>query len=156
MAFFFFFLVLEASFSNLGNNAVVHYIVRLKIASSSGDRNKNVTFSSSKILHESPYLDYVTQHDSADPMILDKLIHAMLGIRVISQERKIEALGDLEQGYSTCRRDLFAFCKTISDLVGTHQIRSDQISRSVVSEFLRPHELQNARSPCPSPNPRVH
>ena len=29
--------------------------------------------------------------------------------------------------------------------------RSDQISRSVVSDSLRPHELQHARPPCPSP-----
>ena len=34
--------------------------------------------------------------------------------------------------------------------------RSDQISRSVVSDSLRPHELQHARPPCPSPTPRVH
>ena len=30
-------------------------------------------------------------------------------------------------------------------------IRSDQISRSVVSDSLRPHESQHARPPCPSP-----
>ena len=36
------------------------------------------------------------------------------------------------------------------------QIRSDQISRSVVSDSLRPHESQHARPPCPSPTPRVH
>ena len=33
----------------------------------------------------------------------------------------------------------------------THQIRSDQISHSVVSDSLRPHESQHARPPCPSP-----
>ena len=36
------------------------------------------------------------------------------------------------------------------------QIRSDQISRSVVSDSLRPHEPPHARPPCPSPTPRVH
>ena len=36
------------------------------------------------------------------------------------------------------------------------QIRSDQTSRSVVSDSFRPHELQHARPPCPSPTPRVH
>ena len=35
-------------------------------------------------------------------------------------------------------------------------IRSDQISRSVVSDSLRPHESQHARPPCASPTPRVH
>ena len=38
----------------------------------------------------------------------------------------------------------------------TGQIRSDQISCSVVSDSLRPHESQHARPPCPSPTPRVH
>ena len=36
------------------------------------------------------------------------------------------------------------------------QIRWDQISRSVVSDSLRPHESQHARPPCPSPTPGVH
>ena len=36
------------------------------------------------------------------------------------------------------------------------QIRSNQISRSVVSDSLRPHEPQHARPPCPSPTPRLH
>ena len=31
-----------------------------------------------------------------------------------------------------------------------------QFSRSVVSDSLRPHELQHARPPCPSPTPWVH
>ena len=31
-----------------------------------------------------------------------------------------------------------------------------QFSHSVVSEFLRPHESQHGRPPCPSPTPRVH
>ena len=35
-------------------------------------------------------------------------------------------------------------------------IRSDQISRSVVSDSLRHHESQHTRPPCPSPTPRVH
>ena len=33
---------------------------------------------------------------------------------------------------------------------------SVQFSRSVVSDSLRPHELQHARLPCPSPAPGVH
>ena len=35
-------------------------------------------------------------------------------------------------------------------------IRSDQISHSVVTDSLRPHESQHARPPCPSPTPGVH
>ena len=36
------------------------------------------------------------------------------------------------------------------------KISSVQFSHSVVSDCLRPHELQHARPPCPSPTPRVH
>ena len=34
--------------------------------------------------------------------------------------------------------------------------KSVHFSCSVVSDFLRPHESQHARPPCPSPTPRVH
>ena len=37
-----------------------------------------------------------------------------------------------------------------------YRFSSVQFSRSVVSDSLRPHELQHARPPCPSPSPRVH
>ena len=43
-----------------------------------------------------------------------------------------------------------------SDLVRIYQISSDQISHSVMSDSLRPHESQHARPPCPSPTPGVH
>ena len=36
------------------------------------------------------------------------------------------------------------------------QFSSVKYSHSVVSDFLRPHEMQHARPPCPSPTPRVH
>ena len=35
-------------------------------------------------------------------------------------------------------------------------IRSDQISHSVVSDPLRPHEPQHTRPPCPLPTPGAH
>ena len=41
-------------------------------------------------------------------------------------------------------------------LLFSNIVRSDQISRSVMSDSLRPHELQHTRPPCPSPTPRVH
>ena len=37
-----------------------------------------------------------------------------------------------------------------------NQFSSVQFSRSVVSDSLRPYELQHARPPCPSPTPRVY
>ena len=41
-------------------------------------------------------------------------------------------------------------------MISRSWIRSDQISRSVVSNSLRPHESQHARPPCPSPTPGGH
>ena len=37
-----------------------------------------------------------------------------------------------------------------------YAISSVQFSRSVVSDSLRPHEIQHARPPCPSPTPEVY
>ena len=37
-----------------------------------------------------------------------------------------------------------------------HSLISVQFSRSVVSDSLRPRELQHTRPPCPSPTPGVH
>ena len=45
------------------------------------------------------------------------------------------------------RLNLLLFCGKLSSV---------QFSRSVVSDSLRPHELQDTRPPIPSPNPRVH
>ena len=43
-----------------------------------------------------------------------------------------------------------------TEIMASSPIRSDQISGSVVSDSLRPHESQHARPPCPSPTPGVH
>ena len=60
---------------------------------------------------------------------------------------KITADGDCSHEIKRCllleRTDMTSF-------------RSDQISRSVVSDSLLPHESQHARPPCPSPTPGVH
>ena len=39
--------------------------------------------------------------------------------------------------------------KQVGEQSQENQIRSDQISRSVMSDSLRPHESQHARPPCP-------
>ena len=44
----------------------------------------------------------------------------------------------------------------ITKAMASGPIRSDQISHSVVSDSLRPHESQHTRPPCPSPTPEVH
>ena len=40
--------------------------------------------------------------------------------------------------------------------ISSVQFSSVQFSHSVVSDSLRPHELQHARPPCPSPTPGVY
>ena len=40
--------------------------------------------------------------------------------------------------------------------LGSLSFSSVQFSHSVVSDSLRPHKLQHARPPCPSPSPGVH
>ena len=58
-------------------------------------------------------------------------------------------------GDSECSK----LCKSqleLWEMVVDSALSSVQLSRSVVSDFLRPHEPQHARPPCPSPTPRVH
>ena len=45
-------------------------------------------------------------------------------------------------------------CLTIFTLNGWK--KRGQLSRSVMSDSLRPHELQHTRPPCPSPTPGVY
>ena len=50
-------------------------------------------------------------------------------------------------------------CFPDTDLIWGQSKQTDppvQFSRSVVSDSLRPHELQHPRPPCPSPTPGVH
>ena len=47
------------------------------------------------------------------------------------------------------------FAGILSAALSQHHL-SVQFSRSLVSDYLQPHELQHARPPCPSPTPRVH
>ena len=52
---------------------------------------------------------------------------------------------------------LSLFCKWCHQNLGIALISQlVQFSRSVVSNSLRPHELQHARPPCPSPTSKVH
>ena len=52
--------------------------------------------------------------------------------------------------------NLITSVKSLLPCKVTYRFRSDQISRSVVSDSLLPHESQHARPPCPSPTPGVH
>ena len=46
--------------------------------------------------------------------------------------------------------------QTLGPAKGIESKNSVQLSHSVVSDSLRPHESQHARPPCPSPTPGVH
>jgi len=57
----------------------------------------------------------------------------------------------------TCQSVTIHVYKQYTYMYMVHYIYiSVQFSHSVVSASLRPHELQHARPPCPSPTPRVH
>ena len=75
-------------------------------------------------------------------------------IALISHDSKVvlKSLQARLQQYVNCEiPDIQAGFRKVED-----QIRSDQISHSVVSDSLRPHESQHTRPPCPSPTPGVH
>ena len=57
----------------------------------------------------------------------------------------------------------FIFLQQVSDMlfpcprtINSSSFSSAQLSRSVVSDSLRPYESQHTRPPCPSPSPGVH
>ena len=53
-------------------------------------------------------------------------------------------------------KTLTMFCHFELSIETLIPLSSVQFSCSVMSDFLWPHELQHARPPCPSPNPRVY
>ena len=53
------------------------------------------------------------------------------------------------------QRSLVGYSPWGHEKVG-HDFSSIQFSGLVLSDYLRPHELQHARPHCPSPNPRVY
>ena len=53
-------------------------------------------------------------------------------------------------------RTVWRFLKELEIELPSVQFSSVQFSHSVVSDSLRPYELQHTRPPCPSPTPGVH
>ena len=69
------------------------------------------------------------------------------GLKLNIQKTKIMASGPI----ASCQID-GETVETVRDFI----FSSVQFSGSVVSNSLRPHELQYSRPPCPSPIPGVH
>ena len=65
--------------------------------------------------------------------------------RVLTRTWKTQENTFLKISYTAKRNEIFVI-----------MYGSVQFSCSVVSDSLRPHELQHARPPCPSPTPGVH
>ena len=72
-----------------------------------------------------------------------RLNNALLNNQQITEEikKEIKICIEMNENESTTTQNLFS---------------SVQFSRSVASDFFRPHESQHARPPCPSPTPGVH
>ena len=69
---------------------------------------------------------------------------------------KSAQLGPFQQNHPANPRSMSKKKKNYVHCYRSLQSCSVQISRSVVSDSLRPHGLQHARPPCPSPTPRVY
>ena len=64
----------------------------------------------------------------------------------------------INRGPDICFRKCSKKREIFSDLLWLFPLSftSVQFSHSIVSNSLRPHELQHSRPPCPLPTPRVH
>ena len=49
-----------------------------------------------------------------------------------------------------------AWTESVQGMGRRREAQFSLVSRSVVSDSLRPHESQQTRPPCPSPTPGVH
>ena len=79
------------------------------------------------------------------PHDTDALLVILFQSRECSPVYALPSTGSLVFFFSLAEIEISPFSDQIS-----------QISRSVVSDSLRPHESQHARPPCPSPTPGVY
>ena len=123
--------------------ALIYLVKRLKFSFTPFDDVLYFTVTSSEIFTQySFYLEHV--HGIFQARLLEWV--AVLFSRGSSQPRdqtRISCIG----------RQIVYHCATWKDSI---QFISVQFSHSVVSDSLRPHELQYARPPCLSPSPGVH
>ena len=72
------------------------------------------------------------------------------GLGSLSLLQQTFQIQESSQGLLYCRQILYQLSYQGRPLMSFSSV---QISRSVVSDSLQPHELQHARPPCPSPTP---
>ena len=72
----------------------------------------------------------------------------------ILQARTLEWVAFLSPMHES-ESEVTQLCPTLRDRIDCNPPLV-QFSRSVMSDSLRPHELQHTRPPCPSPTPRVY
>ena len=116
-------------------------------------------------IHQARILEWVTFPFSRGIFLTQGLD---LGIEPVSPTLQVDSLPAEPQGKpkGTFNRGTihrtpdwvcqFVLIRTLLSLVSVSLFSSVQFSRSLLSNSLRPHELQHARPPCPSPTPGVH
>ena len=125
----------------------------------------SMPMSASLIYSEKPTADYKSNHKRQNPLNIQKLNTLRLAITLSrfrgihsfvcrvrhsrhlssrSHSRNIETI--LVVHYAINQQRVRIFLKNL---------RQSQFSHSVISDYLRPHGLQHARLPCPSPTPRA-
>ena len=79
------------------------------------------------------------------------------GRRRLIQDEKQLCFSSLDSSVELLTQSCQILCDPMDyRMPGFPQFSSVQFSSLFVSDCLRPHELQHARPPCPSPSPRVH
>ena len=86
-----------------------------------------------------------------DCSLLGSSVHGILQARIL-ELLPFPFPGDLPEPGTEPRSPTLQVDSLLSKSPGS----SVQFSRSVMSDYLRPHESQHARPPCPSPTPGVH
>ena len=70
--------------------------------------------------------------------------------------KTIHVITSHQKPYSAASSKVHEFELKVNREIKSMSLSSVQFSHSVVSDSLRPHELQHARPPCPSPTPGVY